>query len=130
LAQFAVERGAVTHLAWSDLARPSGMGEHLAWLTTTGHSAGTVEGAAYEELVASGTAHATAHDVTVTVTVARDRLTRRNGQPGAGSVELLQRTLVSSLDALTRGQRSAGLSASDPLTVDAVRRLLRTRIDP
>ncbi|HNH39260.1 MAG TPA: hypothetical protein PK912_12510, partial [Microthrixaceae bacterium] len=32
LGQFAVERGVVSHLSWSDLARPSGMGDHITWL--------------------------------------------------------------------------------------------------
>lgn len=131
LSQFAVERGAVTHLAWSDLARPSGMREHLDWLTTDHPDHDDREGAgSYADLVAAGTSQATSHEVTVTVTVARDRLNRRNRQPGSNGVELLHRTLVSSLDALTRGLRSAGLTASDPLTPDAVRRVLRTRIDP
>src|SRR3546814_17045666 len=31
LAQFAVERGVVTRLSWSDLARPPGMHAHINW---------------------------------------------------------------------------------------------------
>jgi hypothetical protein len=133
LSQYAVERGAVAHLAWSDLARPSGMREHLAWLNTcTDRDSDGADGAAlrsYEELVASGSAHATSHEVTVSITVARDRLTRRNRQTG-GSAEALQRALVSALDALARGLRSGDLSYTDPLDAEAVRQLLRTRIDP
>lgn len=36
LNQFAVERGPVTHVAWSDLAAPSGLGEHRAWASRRG----------------------------------------------------------------------------------------------
>lgn len=136
LSQYAVERGAVTHIAWSDLARPSGMREHLAWLNHTnpdntngGDDGGGAAVRSYEELVATGTAHATSHDVTVAITVAKDRLTRRNRQTGS-SIEALERALVSALDALARGLRSADLTESDPLDADAVRLLLRTRIDP
>ena len=34
LGQYAVERGVVSHLSWSDLAQPSGMADHIAWLNS------------------------------------------------------------------------------------------------
>lgn len=130
LGQFAVERGVVTHLAWSDLARPSGMHEHLAWID--GAPRGVVNPAAsasYRELVDVGTATAISHDVVVTITAARERLGRHRAGSGSAN-EHLRRALVTSTEALLRGLRSAGLAASDPLDAAGIQRLLRTRIDP
>lgn len=130
LAQFAVERGPVTHVTWSDLARPSGLGEHLAWLAA--HENVRVHPAAaasYGELLADAAGTASSHEVALAITVARDRLSRRTKLPG-GDAEALGRVLASSLDALIRGLRSAGLAPSDPLTANAVGQLLRTRTDP
>lgn len=130
LGQFAVERGVVTHLAWSDLARPSGMHEHLAWIDAgprgDGHTAATES---YQGLLDAGTANATSHDVVVTVTAARERLGRHRA--GSGNAEdHLQRALVTSTEALLRGLRSAGLSAADPLDPRGVQRHIRARLDP
>lgn len=130
LNQFATERGVVTHLGWSDLARPSGMHEHLAWLADQPKAAVDSEAAdSYRELVEVGTAAATTHDVVVTITVARDRLGRRRNSE-TDPEDLLQRAITSSVDALLRGLRAAGLTASDPLDVAELQRLLRSRIDP
>ena len=130
LGQFAVERGVVTHLAWSDLARPSGMHEHLTWIDEGSRGvANAAATASYRELVDVGTATATSHEVVVTITAARDRLGRHH--PGSGSAdENLQRALVTSTDALLRGLRSAGLAAADPLDPAGLQRLVRARIDP
>lgn len=130
LGQFAVERGLVTHLAWSDLARPSGMHEHQNWIDTVAH--GEVDPTAaesYRDLIALGTASATSHEVVVTITVAQDRLGRHRTTRGNPDAHL-QIGLVTSLDALSRGLRSAGLTAADPLDPLGVQHLLRTRIDP
>ncbi|QXC60612.1 hypothetical protein KSP35_20175 [Aquihabitans sp. G128] len=130
LNQFATERGIVTHLGWSDLARPSGLHEHLAWLSDQPAAADASDAAdSYRELVEVGTSAATAHDVVVTITVARDRLGRRRTSE-ANPEDLLQRALVSAVDALLRGLRAAGLTASDPLDVAELHRLLRERIEP
>ncbi|HWL43137.1 MAG TPA: SCO6880 family protein [Ilumatobacter sp.] len=130
LSQFAVERGPVTHIAWSDLARPSGLGEHVAWLANR-EVAGRhpVAAESYGELLADAAGTASNHEVALSITVSRDRLTRRTKLPG-GDAEALSRALASSLDALMRGLRSAGLAPSDPLSANDVRHLLRTRIDP
>ena len=130
LGQFAVERGVVTHLAWSDLARPSGMHEHLHWIDTATH--GQIHPTAadsYRDLVALGTASAISHEVVVTITVARDRLGRHRSS-GGNAEEHLERGLITSIEALLRGLRSAGLTAGDPLDPLGVQRLIRTRIDP
>ncbi|MBK5250828.1 MAG: hypothetical protein JJE50_15585 [Actinomycetales bacterium] len=130
LAQFAVERGVVTHLAWSDLARPSGMHEHLAWIDTDRRGERHPDAwGSYRELVDVGTATAISHDVVVTVTVAADRLGRHRASTG-NSDEHLQRALVGSTDALLRGLRSAGLTTTDPLDPHGIQRLIRTRLDP
>ena len=130
LAQFAVERSVVTHLAWSDLARPSGMEEHLAWLGNgrrgEPHQAAS---RSYRELVDVGTATAVSHDVVVTVTVARDRLGRHRTGSGHAD-EHLQRALVTSTEALLRGLRTAGLAAEEPLGPAGIQRLVRARVDP
>ncbi len=129
LNQFAVERGAVTHLCWSDLAAPSGLDQHREWLD--GVDAGTAHdeaAASYRQLLGGATASATVHDVLVTVTVARDRLGRRRGETdGDGQ---LARALATSMEALLRGARSAGLLAGDLLSATDIQRALRTRLDP
>ena len=130
LNQFAVERGAVTHLGWSDLAAPSGLEEHRAWLASVDARHAHAEAAAsYQHLLAGAAGTATAHDVVVTVTVSRDRLQRRRHSP-VDPDEQLARVLSSSMDALLRGARSAGLTAGDPLTAAEIQRALRARIDP
>ena len=129
LNQFAVERGAVTHLCWSDLAAPSGLEQHGAWLE--GVDAGTAHpeaAASYRDLLGGATASATAHDVIITLTVARDRLGR--GRSEADADGHLARVLASSVEALLRGARSAGLTAGDPLSAADIQRALRTRLDP
>lgn len=127
LGQFAVERGVVAHLSWSDLARPAGLQEHTAWLEQRSHS--THHAAAessYRDLLRRGTDATTSHEVVVTLTVARDRL----GRQGGNAEDRLARALVSSVEALLRGLRAAGLTASDPLDPRAIQRLARLRIAP
>lgn len=130
LNQFAVERSAVTHIAWSDLTAPSGMEEHLAWLQAQGpETAPTAARESYEDLLADASCTAASHEILLTVTVARARLNRHRaggGDPDA----LLGKALASSVDALLRGLRTAGLTAGDPLTAPEVQRTLRRRIDP
>jgi hypothetical protein len=129
LNQFAVERGPVTHLTWSDLASPSGLEQHRSWLGSGKSGDPHSEAAAsYDELLAGATATATAHDVIVTVTVSRDRLGKNRATVDP---ELhLARVLASSMEALLRGARSAGLTAGDPLTAAELQRVVRTRFDP
>lgn len=130
LGQFAVERGVVTHLAWSDLARPSGMDQHLAWID--GGPRGQAHHDAsdsYRELVDAGTTTAISHDIVVTITVSRDRLGRHRSGSGNAD-EHLERALVTSTEALLRGLRTAGLAAEEPLDASGIQRLLRLRIDP
>lgn len=130
LAQFAVERGVVTHLSWSDLARPSGMNDHLSWIADGPRGVSNEAAAAsYRELLDVGTATAISHDVVVTITVARDRLGRHRAGSGNAD-EHLQRALATSTDALLRGLRTAGLATSDPLDQHDLQRLLRARIEP
>lgn len=127
LGQFAVERGVVTHLAWSDLARPAGLQEHTAWLKSQGRDAPHPEAeASYQELLQRGADATTSHEVVVTLTVARDRLSRQGGD----AEDRLSRALITSVEALLRGLRAAGLTASDPLGPRALQRLVRLRIAP
>jgi hypothetical protein len=130
LGQFAVERGVVTHLAWSDLARPSGLHQHRAWIS--GGARGDEHPGAsesYRELLDVATASAVSHDVVVSITVARERLNRHRAGDGSPD-EHLARALTSSTDALLRGLRFAGLAAGDPLDAQGIQRMLRERIDP
>jgi hypothetical protein len=130
LGQFAVERGVVAHLAWSDLARPSGLQDHVHWLA--GGERGTPNDAAadsYRELLDVGTTTAINHDCVVTLTVARERLSRAGRGQGSAD-DQLARALVTSVEALLRGLRSADLDADDPYDAAGLRRLVRLRIDP
>jgi len=126
LAQFAVERGAVAAMSWSDLAHPSGVGEHTAWVATRPGGEPHPDAAdSYGELLDLATSTAIAHDTVVTITVARDRLgRRRSGENPLG------RAAVTATEALLRGLRSAGLTAADPHAPAGLQRLLRERIDP
>lgn len=126
LAQFAVERGAVSQLSWSDLARPSGVGEHTDWVASgPGGDPHPDAAESYAELLELATSTAIAHDTVVTITVARERLgRRRHGNDPLG------RAAVTASEALLRGLRSAGLTAADPHTPSGLQRMLRERIDP
>lgn len=125
--QFAQERGAVTHITWSDLSRPSGMHHHVAWVADRDRGDVTPDArTSYSELVDLGNDTAITHDVVVTLTVARDRLGRNRER----DADLLGRALVAATEALLRGLRSAGLTAADPLDSQGIQRLMRTRIDP
>ncbi|MFP5376830.1 MAG: SCO6880 family protein [Acidimicrobiia bacterium] len=129
LSAFAVEGGAVTHLAWSDLAAPSGLEAHRAWMAgVEGGQSCPQARASYDELLAGATAMATAHDVVVTLTVSRERLSGRARDDGAGT--RLAKALASSTEALVRAGRAAGLEVGDPLGAAELRRALRTRCDP
>jgi hypothetical protein len=126
LAQFAVERGAVAHLSWSDLARPSGMHQHREWAAGRTADAPNQDAAeSYRELLDLATASAISHQTIVSITVAADRLGRRSGDR-----EQLQRALATATDALLRGLRSAGLTADDPFSPAGLQRILRERLDP
>lgn len=127
MAQFAVERGAVTHIAWSELARPTDIDAPALDSGSTSEAEDAASDS-YAQLVAARSGSATSHEVLVTITVARDRIPRHRG--GGTVDERLRRTLVSSTEALLRGLRSAGLSATDPHTAQALQRTLRTRIAP
>ncbi len=130
LNQFAIERGGVSHLSWSDLVAPSGLGEHLAWIETEGSDdSPTAARRAYDELLEDASGTAAAHEVLVTVTVARDRLARHRAA-AADPLAPLGRAAVSALDALLRGLRTASLSATDPLSAAELQQALRRRIDP
>ena len=60
----------------------------------------------------------------------QDRLGRRRRALGGDPDDRLGRALVSSIEALLRGLRTAGLTAGDPLTRAEMQRTLRRRIDP
>jgi hypothetical protein len=130
LSQFAVDRGLVTHLFWSDLSHSSGLEDHRSWLDGDGRLTGTGDAvASYHELVDQATAEAVVHDVVLGITVARDRLkAHRRGAGGAD--DLLAQGLVTAIEALLRGLRSAAVAAGEPLEALGLHRLLRARIDP
>lgn len=132
LNQFAVEGGAVTHLTWSDLASPSGLEEHRAWLPDT-EATGRLRNElrpAYDELLAEASASAASHETLVTITASQDRLGRHHRSRGEDPLDGLGRALVSTTEALLRGLQNAGLSVGDPLTGPDLRRMIRRRVDP
>jgi hypothetical protein len=131
LSQYAVERGVVVHLAWSDLAQPSGMADHTAWLDAADR--GTPNPSAvdsYQQLLDVGATSAINHQTVVTITVARERLSRRRTTAASTTSEQLQSSLRASVESLLRSLRSAHLHASDPLDPSGLQRLIRARIDP
>lgn len=130
LNQFAVERGAVVHVTWSDFAQHSGLDKHRAWLVNL--ERGEPNSAAeesYRELLGAASDLATTHDVVVSITVARDRMAKRHRDDDSAEVAL-ERMSVSATESLLRALRSAGLSADSPLAAGEIHRLLRTRIEP
>jgi hypothetical protein len=126
LAGFATERGAVARLSWSDFTTPTGMREHLAWLATL-PSVESEAATSYRQLLDGVGALAAGHDVLVTVTVTRERLT---GSRAADVETRLVAVLGKAVDTLLRGLRTAGLLADDPLTAGELAAVLRTRLDP
>lgn len=128
LNQFAVEGGVVTHLAWNDLASPSGLEQHRAWLPPDdGTSPLRAE---YDDLLADASATAASHETLLTITASQDRLGRRRRTISADPLDQLGRALVSATEALLRGIQTAGLTAADPLTGTEMQRALRRRVDP
>jgi hypothetical protein len=131
LNQFAVERGVVTHIAWSDFTRPSGLHEHRGWLTSLPRETLHPEAeASYGELLSAATAVAASHETLLTLTVSRDRLPRRMTALTADPDHALARALCASVEGLLRAIRSAGLSTEDPLDSAGIARMVRTRLDP
>lgn len=127
LAGFATERGAVARLSWSDYTTPTGMRDHLTWLGTQPAEPSDAA-ASYRELLQGTGALAAGHDVLLTVTATRDRLTRSRGDADGDS--RLIAVLGNAVDTMLRGLRTAGLLADDPLTAGEVAAVLRTRLDP
>lgn len=128
LSQFATERGAVAHVAWSDLVRPSGLGDHLATLPDSPRGGANLAAqASYRELLEERAPTAAVHDVVVSITVTSDRLRRRASGDGQ---DRLGAALARAVDALRRGLASAGLEADDPLDAPGLWRTLRVRVDP
>lgn len=132
LNQYAVEGGAITHLAWTDLASPSGLEDHLAWLPErpADDDGEPALRDAYDDLIADASATAANHETLLTITASRDRLGRHQRARTEDPQAVLGRALVSATEALLRGVRSAGLTAGDPLTATEMQRALRRRIDP
>ena len=130
LNQFAVERGAVVHVTWSDFAQHSGLHKHRAWLADVDRGEPNLAAdASYRELLGTASDVATTHDVVVSITVARDRMAKRHRDVGSAEVAL-ERLMTSATESLLRALRSASLSAGDPLVAGEIHRLLRTRIEP
>lgn len=128
LAQFAVERGPVAHVSWSDLVRPSGLAEHLAALgDVPTDAADQMAQASYEELLDACAPTAVTHEVVVSVTVAAERLRRGAGDPAE---ERLGSVLASGVEGLRRALSSVGLEAGPPLDAAGLHGLLRLRVDP
>lgn len=127
LNQFAVEGGAVTHLTWTDLASPSGLEEHRAWLDDAD---GSNLRTAYDDILGDAVATAASHETLITLTAANERLSRRHRTGTDDPLAPLGRALTSSTEALLRGIQNAGLTADDPLTGTELQRAIRRRIDP
>lgn len=122
--------GVVSHLSWSDLAQPSGMADHIAWLSSDERGTpNSTAAASYRELLEVGTASAINHR-----SRRHDHRRPRTSLPAPGRKggvdEQLRRALVTSVEALLRGLRSADLAASGPLDPPGLQRLVRSRIDP
>jgi hypothetical protein len=127
LAAFATERGAVARLSWTDFTTPTGMRDHLAWLASQPATASDASDS-YRELLDGAGALSAGHDVLVTVTATRERLTGTRG--GADADERLLAVLGKAVDTLVRGLRTASLLADDPLTAGELAAVLRCRLDP
>jgi hypothetical protein len=103
------------------------MGDHLTWLSQQPTPPGEPI-AAYRDLLGTFGSAAAGHDVIVTVTVARDRLTR--GASGGAPDDRLVSALHKAVESLARALRAASLLAGDPLTPSEVATVARTRLDP
>jgi hypothetical protein len=127
LAAFATERGAVARLSWTDFTTPTGMRDHLAWLASQPATPSDAFDS-YRELLDGTGALSAGHDVLVTVTVTRERLSGARNR--ADVDERLLTVLGKAVDTLVRGLRTASLLADDPLTAGELAAVLRGRMDP
>jgi hypothetical protein len=127
LAAIATERGAVARLAWTDFTTPTGMRDHLAWLASQPATPSDALDS-YRELLGGTGALSAGHDVLVTVTVTRERLSGARNR--ADVDERLLTVLGKAVDTLVRGLRTASLLADDPLTAGELAAVLRGRMDP
>ena len=129
LNQFAVDRGPVTNLTWSDLAAPSGLEQHRTWLAgVDGGESHAATLASYDELLAGATGTATAHDVIVTMTVSRDRLAQRRGATANRNCSWHASGVVDGGTPAWSAQRRP--DRQRPLTAGEIQRAMRTRFDP
>lgn len=127
LAGFCRERGAVRRVSWSEWSAPASLDEHLAFLREYHRGADATELADYIELVAESGPLTTAHDVLVTVTVDRSRVSRRASSPGADpAVEVL----LQEIGLFARRLDHAGLLVEGPLSPGELALVLRLRCDP
>jgi hypothetical protein len=103
------------------------MRDHLGWLTTQPTSRSDAS-ESYRELLDGTGALSAGHDVLVTVTVSRERLTGTSKR--ADVDERLLAVLGKATETLMRGLRTANLLADDPLTAGEIAAVLRGRLDP
>lgn len=129
LGQFATPGQAVSHLCWSDIAEPSGITEHRAWLATDGHLREGAPSESYRELLALVPSRALAHRVVLAITVASQRLPRPQRHGPLAALHL-ERALLRSLDAVQQGLRNADLHPDRPLDASAVLAHLQPSIRP
>jgi len=127
LAGHASERAAVRQIGWSDLAAPSGLQAHVAWLDTL-EPAEDAPLASYRALLDEASPSATAHEVVVWALVGLGA----SHPPGKlrSLEERLAAAATTALDSLLRALPNAGLSPGPPLSRPELYQLLRRRADP
>jgi hypothetical protein len=136
LTPFGRRGGPVIGLTWTSWASPTRIEAHRAWMAeATDPEASDDARDAYEEVLAATGAHASAHDVVVTLTVDMARASRLPGQrhgprTGAERRTVAAATLLRELALFTQRLVGAGLDAGAPLSGPELARVVRERLDP
>jgi len=136
LTPFGRRGGPVVALAWTSWASPTRIEAHRAWLAEVADPSAPSEArVSYDEVLAATGAHASAHDVVVTLSVDVDRASRRPGQRHGPRNATERRsvaaaTLLRELALFSGRLAGAGLDAGAPLSGAELARVLRERLDP
>jgi hypothetical protein len=136
LTPFGRRGGPVVGLAWTSWASPTRIEAHRAWMAAVTDPLAPPEARqSYEEVLAATGAHASSHDVVVTLTVDVARAARGPGQRRGPRQAPARRavagaTLLRELALFTKRLAGSGLDASAPLSGPELARVLRERLDP
>jgi hypothetical protein len=127
LGGFCRERSPTTRVSWSEWSAPASLDEHLGFVRDHQRDQPAAEALEhYLDLVADAGPLTTQHEVLVTVTVARNRVTHTRDSAADPAVE----ALLDELAMFARRLEQAGLAVDAPLSAAELALVMRLRMDP